>query len=121
LKRNAEKDCSPEWFKEKSLKDRSVEYEEQAAEKFGGKRVKGSGNQPNSRGDIDIKDQELMIEHKFTDKQSFSISKKLLRKVEKDAELRCWAININISGDDLIVISSDLFKEMLDDFRTTTR
>jgi len=72
---------------------RSPKAERERAKLIGGEVVRGSGSGKWEKGDV-RKRGVLRLEHKTTDKQSFSVTRKMVRKIEAAA----------LSGDELPVI-----------------
>jgi hypothetical protein len=67
----------------KRKKKKSNKQEMTLAQRVGGKTQAGSGNQWHSRGDV--QDKEYLIECKYTQKKSFSISVKLWQEITDKA------------------------------------
>lgn len=92
--------------------------EKKKVRQFGGKRTPGSGNKWGFRGDI--KDDIFLMEDKYTDQKSFSITEKLWNKAKTEAlkESRRPAFRVTFaSGLSFIVVDEpDLF-EILDKLR----
>lgn len=63
---------------------RSRRQEDGVAADTGGRRVAGSGSLPSLKGDVRCPD--LLIECKTTSASSYSLTLKVLRKIEKEAE-----------------------------------
>lgn len=63
--------------------ERSPQQEEEAAQRIGGKVVKGSGSGP-ERGDVRLKG-VLRLEVKCTSHKSFSVTREMVRKIEDAA------------------------------------
>ena len=96
--------------------------EERTADRLGGKRVSGSGNQPHKRGDIDLP--TFKIECKSTKHKSISITAEMLNKIAKEAaptgKLPALAVSIEGVGKgspadaDWVMIELRVFKKLLD-------
>ena len=93
------------WIK-KEIKDAKV---------FDGKRTRGSGNQWNNRGDI--KSKIFLIEAKSTDKNSFSITQKLWKKIWEEAirtqRIPILSIRLNKNDMDMVVLERRDFLELM--------
>ena len=67
------------WLQEKMTgKDKEKEF----AKRTGGRKTFASGAFPMDKGDIDYKN--VLVEHKFTQAKSFSLSLKVLHKIIKE-------------------------------------
>lgn len=86
--------------------------EKRKVRKFGGRRTPGSGNKWGFRGDI--KTEIFLIEDKYTDGKSFSLTEKLWEKAKKEALLegRRPAFRVTFaSGLSFIIVDEpDLFE-----------
>lgn len=81
------------------------------AQRVGGRRQPGSGNQWHSRGDVKVGN-EWLWEAKFTDAPIFSVTSALLQKIQSEAYLaRCefWGVEVWFRGEDvrLMVLCSE--------------
>lgn len=88
--------------------------EKRDAKDFGGKRVRGSGNQWSYPGDI-VAD-TFLIEVKQTDRKSFGVSKLLWDKISEEAAFsnsRIPLLSLQIQDTELIVISKMDFQNLL--------
>lgn len=78
----------PAWMNKKRAgqvqNKRSKKHEERLAEQVGGKRVVGSGT--SWRAPQDVKSDTHMIQHKYTDKASFSLKVPEMEQIHDDAE-----------------------------------
>jgi len=74
----------PAWMTSKNVKKKSSRKEKQRAKELGGRAQPGSGNQFNAKGDI--KSDEYLIEHKYTDTNSYSLNINTLLKIEREAQ-----------------------------------
>lgn len=92
-----------EKWKKKEKKDKEF---------FGGSRQRGSGNQWAHPGDI--KSSELLIESKHTDKESFTITRKLWDKLYEEALLlfRYPILSIEIKDTEIVVMSKEDFNRL---------
>src|SRR5258706_6944791 len=83
-------------------------WEKELANDFGGNRVKGSGSQWYSPGDVrSSKDLNLLIEAKHTENKSFSITKALWEKISDEAlfSKKYPVLAIQIKNTKLLVFS----------------
>lgn len=89
----------------------SQRQEKRIAKAIGGRTVGGSGNSWSNKGDIVADD--LMVEAKWTGKNSFSISAALWRKVEVEAvragKIPVLAFRLDPSDLDLVVMDEHDF------------
>ena len=82
----------------------SQKHEKRLAKKLGGTTVSGSGSQWSH--DADVKTRDLLVEHKFTTKKSFSVKSSVWEKIYREA----WKISrtpilaIHMDGTDLVVM-----------------
>lgn len=76
---------------------------------FGGKRVKGSGNQWYAPGDV--KHNEYLIDSKHTEKKSYSITLETWDKLYEEAlfSYRIPMLSLQIQDTELVVLSKDDF------------
>ena len=92
----------PAWMSGKAQKRtqnrRSARHERQVAREVGGKVQAGSGTSWRARGDV--KTDTYLIEHKYTDKRSFSVTRKIINQVRQDAQRqgKDWCIIIHFDG-----------------------
>lgn len=70
-------------FEEKSVKDKANKTEKRLAKRLGGSRQPGSGMFSCMKGDV--KTPELLIDSKETDRDSFSLTTKMLAKIEEES------------------------------------
>ena len=75
----------PAWFEQQKQDQnrRSKKQEQKIAKEVGGRRVAGSGSSWRQPGDV--KNNTHLIEAKFTDKDSYSLSANTWEKVQADA------------------------------------
>ena len=71
------------WMKNQ-VKKKSQKKENSRAKELGGKVQPGSGNQFFAKGDIKL--ENYLIEHKYTDNKSYSITLSTFKKIEKEAQ-----------------------------------
>lgn len=67
----------------KAAHSRSPKQEKELAKRIGGKQVKGSGC-GFAKGDVRLKN-KVLVEAKCTEKKSFALTRKLVRKIEDEA------------------------------------
>lgn len=93
-------------FKRASTSKRARQSENRAAQLEGGRRVSMSGA---GREKGDIKAGLFLIEDKYTDNESFSITTKLLKKIAIEAmsEHRLWQLRITLPGYKLRVLKEE--------------
>lgn len=86
--------------------------ENRAASDYGGKVTPGSGNQWHSKADVRTPD--WLIECKTTTHQSYSLTRKTWLKIYMEAVLdnRTPAMEIEIDGTCLVVLSKEDFREL---------
>lgn len=90
----------------------SRKHEDRLAKKLGGQRVVASGAFWSKKGDVRTKD--LLVEHKFTGKASFSLKATVLEKIVKEAimDSRMPVLGISLNNEDYIILLEDDFIEM---------
>ena len=95
---------TPAWLKKTSVKKKSAGKEKSIAKELGGKAQPGSGNQFNAKGDVKLDD--YLIEHKYTDKKSYSLNKDTFKKIEREAQEvgKCPAMIIELQDRKLVVL-----------------
>ena len=74
---------TPRWFEGSRVKKKSQKKERQRASELGGKTQPGSGAQWHAKGDIKL--ENYLIEHKYTDKKGYTLTNEIFLKVEKEA------------------------------------
>ena len=86
--------------------------EKKDAQDFDGRRVKGSGNQWHSPGDI--RNDTFLVDCKSTTKKSYSVSKSTWDKIYEEAlfSQRLPLLSLDIDGLELVVISKEDFLEL---------
>ena len=82
-------------------------------ELFGGKRTPGSGAFWSQKGDV--KTPDMLIEHKYTGKKSFTLTSAVLEKICDEATLtgRMPVLGISLNNRNYIVLSEDDFAEII--------
>lgn len=88
----------------------SQKQERRIAEKYQGQVSAASGAGWSRKGDVRAED--LLIEAKWTEKKSFSLTKDVLDKIENEAlmESREWALYLTMQGRDYVTIDADVFE-----------
>jgi hypothetical protein len=89
----------------------SQKHEKRLAEKFGGTVNAGSGSFWSRKGDV--RTPELLIEHKFTGKKTFTLKSDVLEKITLEAILegRMPVLGIHLNGKNYVILSEDDFEE----------
>jgi hypothetical protein len=90
----------------------SQRHEKRLEDVIGGKRVAASGAFWSRKGDV--RSEKYLIEHKFTEKKSYSLKALDLDKVEKEAIMtgRVPLFAISLGGKDYVVLLEDDFIEI---------
>lgn len=102
----------------------SKKHEARLAKKVGGKRNAGSGSFWNRKGDV--RSTDLLIEHKWTGKASFTVKAAVLEKIIKEAilESRMPLLGISLNNNNYILLTEDDFMELrqtLQEHKTCTK
>ena len=94
----------PPWHGQKNVKRKSQKKENQVAKEIGGNVTKGSGNTFTDKGDIKLDD--YLIEHKYTEGKSYSLTKQTFDKIEREAQAvaKLPAMIIEIQNRKLVVL-----------------
>lgn len=92
----------------------SRKHEDRLAKKLGGKRTAGSGAFWSHKGDV--RTGELLIEHKWTGKKSFTIKSEVLEKIVNEAimDSRKPVLGISLNNENYVVLLEDDFIEMFE-------
>jgi hypothetical protein len=90
----------------------SKKHEARLAKKFDGKRTAASGAFWNRKGDV--RTDELLIEHKWTGKASFTVKATVLEKIVNEAILdsRMPVLGISLNNENYILLLEDDFLEL---------
>lgn len=90
----------------------SRKHENRLAKKIGGKRVAASGAFWSRKGDV--RSEDLLIEHKWTGKSSFSMKAVVLEKIVKEAILdgRMPVLGFSLNSNNYVVLTEDDFLEL---------
>ena len=91
---------------------KSKAHEDRLAKLIGGKRNAGSGAFWSRKGDVRSKD--LLIEHKWTGKKSFSLKSDVLEKIVTEAILdgRTPALGISLNNENYVIMLEHDFLEI---------
>lgn len=92
--------------------------EKKDSEDFGGRRVKGSGNQWSAPGDV--KSAKFLIDSKQTDKESFSITLKMWDKLYEEAlfSFKYPMLSVQVKDKEFVVLSKEDFLHLLSNITT---
>ena len=95
----------------------SQKHEKRLAKKIGGSRTAASGAYWQRKGDV--RSDDLLIEHKYTGKKSFSVKSDVLKKIMREAILdgRMPVLGIHLDGEDYVILSEHDFIEMREKLR----
>lgn len=98
----------------------SKKHEARLAKKVNGKRNAGSGAFWSRKGDVRSKD--LLIEHKWTGKASFTIKAKVLEKIVTEAILdsRTPVFGISLNNENYVILTEDDFLEQRQNLQECT-
>lgn len=90
----------------------SKKHEVRLAKKLDGQRSAGSGAFWSRKGDV--RSQDLLLEHKWTGKASFTVKAAVLEKIVKEAILdgRMPLLGISLNSENYILLTEDDFLEM---------
>lgn len=90
----------------------SQKHEKRLAKKVGGSVNAASGAFWSRKGDV--RSVDLLIEHKFTGKKSFSVKSDVLKKIVREAILdgRMPVLGIHLDGENYVILLEDDFLEM---------
>lgn len=95
----------------------SLAHEKRLAKAIGGQRVAASGAFWSRKGDV--RSADMLIEHKWTGKKSFSLKAEVLKKILLEATLagRLPVLGIHLDGDNYVVLTEDDFLELWEEAR----
>lgn len=98
-------------MKSKGQKE-SKKHEARLAKAIGGKRNAASGAFWNRKGDV--RSHDLLVEHKWTGKASFTVKAAVLEKIVKEAILdgRMPVLGISLNNENYILLTEDDFLEL---------
>ena len=103
-------------MKSKGQKE-SQRHEARLAEVLDGKVNAGSGAFWSRKGDVRAAD--VLLEHKYTGKSSFTVKAAVLEKIVKEAilESRMPVLGISLNSEDYILLTEDDYLEMRQSFQ----
>jgi hypothetical protein len=90
----------------------SQKHEKRLANKVGGSRNAASGALWSRKGDV--RSDDLLIEHKWTGKKSFSLKADVLEKIVREAilESRMPVLGVSLNNKNYVLLIEDDFLEM---------
>jgi hypothetical protein len=90
----------------------SRKHEERLAKLVDGQRTAASGAFWQRKGDV--RNEDLLIEHKFTGKKTFTLSADVLEKIVKEAILdyRVPVLGVSLNSKNYVLLTEDDFLEM---------
>lgn len=103
-------------MKSKGLRE-SQKHEARLAGALNGKRNAGSGAFWSRKGDVRAMD--VLLEHKYTGKASFTVKATVLEKIVKEAILdnRMPALGISLNDENYVMLTEDDFLELRQSFQ----
>lgn len=92
----------------------SLKHEKRLAKAIGGSRNAASGALWHRKGDV--RSEDLLIEHKWTGKKSFSLKSDILKKITREAILdgRMPVLGVHLDGENYVILLEDDYLEMRD-------
>jgi hypothetical protein len=92
----------------------SRKHEDRLAKKIGGTRNAGSGSFWLRKGDV--RNDRLLIEHKWTGKTQYTIKAQVLETAMKEALLtgRMGVLGVHLNGHDYVILDENDFLSLLD-------
>jgi hypothetical protein len=102
--------------KSKGLRQ-SQKHEARLAGVLDGKRNAGSGAFWSRKGDV--RSADILLEHKYTGKASFTIKAAVLEKIVKEAilESRMPVLGVSLNSENYVLLTEDDFLEMRQSFQ----
>lgn len=90
----------------------SQKHEKRLAKKVGGSTTAASGAFWSRKGDV--RSDDLLIEHKWTGKKSFSLKAEVLEKIVTEAiiDSRMPVLGISLNNNNYVLLTEDDFLEM---------
>lgn len=90
----------------------SARHEKRLAEAVGGSRTAASGAFWSRKGDV--RSTDLLIEHKWTGKKSFTLTSQVLEKIMTEAILdgRTPVLGIHLNGQNYVVLHEEDFLDL---------
>ena len=97
----------------------SRKHEDRLAKKLNGTRNAGSGSFWSRKGDVRTDD--LLIEHKWTGKQQFTVKAAILKKIVQEAilEHRMPVLGFHLDGFDGVILDENDFLELRERLQDT--
>lgn len=98
----------------------SRKHEERLAKRVKGKRVAASGALWSRKGDV--RSDDLLIEHKWTGKASFTVKATVLEKIVKEAILdsRTPVLGFSLNNENYVMLTEDDFLELRQNLQECT-
>jgi hypothetical protein len=98
----------------------SKKHEVRLAKEIGGQRSAGSGSFWSRKGDV--RSSDLLIEHKWTGKTSFTVKATVLEKIVKEAILdsRTPVLGFSLNNENYVVLTEDDFLELRQNLQECT-
>ena len=98
----------------------SKKHEVRLAKEIGGQRSAGSGSFWSRKGDV--RSSDLLIEHKWTGKASFTVKATVLEKIVKEAILdsRTPVLGFSFNNENYVVLTEDDFLELRQNLQECT-
>jgi Holliday junction resolvase len=95
-------------------------HEDRLAKKLGGQRTAASGAFWSRKGDVRTED--LLIEHKWTGKKSFTVKSDIIEKIVTEAIMdgRTPVLGISLNGRNYVILEEEDFHEMRNKLKETT-
>ena len=89
----------------------SIKHEKRLAKAIGGSRNAASGAFWSRKGDV--RSDDLLIEHKWTGKKSFSLKSDVLKKIVREAILdgRVPVLGVHLDGENYVILLEDDYLE----------
>jgi len=103
-------------MKSEGLK-KSQKHEARLAGVLDGKRNAGSGAFWSRKGDV--RSADILLEHKYTGKASFTVKAAVLEKIVKEAilESRMPVLGVSLNSENYVLLTEDDFLEMRQSFQ----
>lgn len=98
----------------------SKKHEVRLAKKVNGSRNAGSGAFWSRKGDV--RSNDLLIEHKWTGKSSFTVKAAVLEKIVKEAiiDSRTPVLGFSLNNENYVILTEDDFLELRDTLQEHT-
>lgn len=92
----------------------SQAHEKRLEKVIGGSRIAASGAFWSRKGDV--RSERFLVEHKFTEKKSFSLKQETLKKIEREAVMvgRIPLLGVSLGGTDYVVMLEQDFVDLAD-------